>query len=63
MAEAEAEGVRRGCHGAWLDTSLPDAAGFYDRLGYETFGLLENEPGDVVSAHRRRFMRKRFARP
>lgn len=63
MAEAEAEGMRRGCHGAWLDTSMPDAARFYERLGYETFGMLENGPGDVVPGHRRWFMRKRFARP
>jgi len=60
MAEAEAEGQRRGCHGAWLDTSMPDAAGFYERLGYETFGKLENAPGDVVPGHRRWFMRKRL---
>jgi GNAT superfamily N-acetyltransferase len=61
MAEAEAEGIRRGCHGAWLDTSMPDAAGFYQRLGYQTFGLLENQPGDIVAAHRRWLMRKRLS--
>ncbi|GLQ54224.1 GNAT family N-acetyltransferase [Devosia nitrariae] len=60
MAEAEAEGIRRGCHGAWLDTSMPDSAGFYVRLGYETFGTLENAAGDVVPGHRRWFMRKRL---
>jgi ribosomal protein S18 acetylase RimI-like enzyme len=60
MAEAEAEGTRRDCHGAWLDTSMPEAAGFYERLGYETFGRLENREGDVVQAHRRWFMRKRL---
>lgn len=60
MEEAEAEGVRRGCHGAWLDTSMPDAARFYERLGYETFGLLENTPDDMVPGHRRWFMRKRL---
>lgn len=63
MAEAEGEGIRRGCHGAWLDTSMPEAAGFYKRLGYETFGTLENAPGDAVPGHRRWFMRKRFVRP
>ncbi|KKB11003.1 hypothetical protein VE25_14525 [Devosia geojensis] len=60
MAEGEAEGLRRGCHGAWLDTSMPDAAGFYERMGYEAFGRLENREGDVVPAHRRWFMRKRL---
>jgi hypothetical protein len=60
---AEAEGMRRGCHGAWLDTSMLEAAGFYERLGYEIFGTLENEPGDMVPGHRRWFMRKRFACP
>jgi GNAT superfamily N-acetyltransferase len=61
MVEAEAEGIKRGCHGAWLDTSMPDAARFYERLGYETFGLLENRPDEVVPAHKRWFMRKRLA--
>jgi GNAT superfamily N-acetyltransferase len=60
MGEAEAEGIRRGCHGAWLDTSMPDAARFYERLGYETFGLLENGEGNVVPGHKRWFMRKRL---
>jgi predicted N-acetyltransferase YhbS len=60
MAEAEAEAGRRGCHGVWLDSSMPDAAAFYRRLGYEVFGVLENQPGDVVRGHRRWFFRKRL---
>ncbi|MGV3652150.1 MAG: GNAT family N-acetyltransferase [Devosia sp.] len=61
MAKAEAEARRRGCHGIWLDTSMPDAEGFYRRLGYETFGVLENRPGDVTPEHRRWFLAKRLA--
>ena len=61
MADAEAEAGRGGCHGVWLDTSMPEAEGFYRRLGYVTFGVLENRPGDVTPGHRRWFLAKRLA--
>jgi len=54
MSQAEAEAVRRGCHGAWLDTFEFQARGFYERLGYACFGELTDYP--VGSA--RYFMRK-----
>jgi ribosomal protein S18 acetylase RimI-like enzyme len=60
MQAAEREAVRRGCHGAWLDTSSAAAARFYERLGYRTFGTLENRPDDRPVGHRRWFMRKRL---
>lgn len=62
MQAAEREAVRRGCHGAWLDTSSAAAARLYERLGYQTFGALENGPDDRPTGHRRWFMRKRLVR-
>jgi GNAT superfamily N-acetyltransferase len=62
MQAAECEAIRRGCHGAWLDTSSRAAARFYERLGYRTFGTLENGPDDRPRGHRRWFMRKRLSR-
>jgi GNAT superfamily N-acetyltransferase len=41
---AEAEGLRRGCHSAWLDTLNPHAAALYERLGYVRFGELKDFP-------------------
>jgi GNAT superfamily N-acetyltransferase len=41
---AEAEGLRRGCHSAWLDTLNPCAAALYEQLGYERFGELKDFP-------------------
>lgn len=40
----EAEGVRRGCRGAWVDTYGFQAPGFYERLGYGEFGRLVDFP-------------------
>ncbi len=60
MNEAEARARRLGCHGAWLDTSSPQAQAFYARLGYTAFGLLANEAGHVTPSHRRWFMSKTF---
>ena len=44
LAVAEAEGLRRGCHSAWLDTLNPEAALLYERLGYRRFGELKDYP-------------------
>jgi GNAT superfamily N-acetyltransferase len=54
MRAAEAEAVGRGCHHALLDTFDFQARGFYEGLGYETFGELEEFP----RGHTRFFMRK-----
>ena len=51
---AEAEGIQRGCHSAYLDTFSFQAPKFYEKQGYEIFGTLEAFP-DV---HKRLFMRK-----
>jgi GNAT superfamily N-acetyltransferase len=44
MALAESEAVARGCRDAWLDTHEFQANGFYERLGYISFGELPNYP-------------------
>jgi hypothetical protein len=41
MHSAEAEALRRGCHGAWLETFTFRAQGFYKKLGYR-IDLLES---------------------
>lgn len=60
MDKAENKARDLGCHGAWLDTSSPDAMRFYRRLGYETFGQLANATGQPPETHRRWFMSKRL---
>jgi len=57
MQQAEQEAIRRGCHGAYLETFDFQAPGFYDRLGYSVFGRLDDTP----SGHTRFFLRKLFA--
>jgi GNAT superfamily N-acetyltransferase len=54
---AEAEALRRGCHGAWLDTFSPQAQGFYENLGYLVFAAL----ADFPIGHSRTFLRKSLA--
>ena len=59
MIEAEGLAISRGCVGAWLTTFTYQARSFYERLGYEIFGELEQSPADST----RLFMRKFFAEP
>ena len=56
MSTAEKIALDRGCVGSWLTTFPFQAWGFYERLGYETFGRLENSPGENI----RIFLRKRL---
>lgn len=56
LAAMEAEGRRRGCHSAYLDTFSYQARPFYEKLGYEVFGTLEDYP----PSHQRFFLRKRL---
>lgn len=58
MAQAEQKAQAIGCHGAWLDTSSPDAMQFYKKLGYESFGQLSNVAGQQPVSHNRWFMKK-----
>lgn len=52
MAEDEAR--QRGCVGVWLDSYSFQAPGFYERLGYSQFGVIEDYP----PGHARHFLRK-----
>ena len=56
MLEAERIARANGCVGIWLDTYEFQACGFYEKLGFEVFGSLEDHP----VGHRRFFLRKRF---
>jgi GNAT superfamily N-acetyltransferase len=55
---AEEEAVRRGCHGAWVDTYDFQARGFYERLGYTVFGTLDGPP----PIYPRFFMKKKLSK-
>ena len=59
LADAEAEAVRRGCHGAWLDTFNPAARRVYERQGYRVFGELPDFP----MGRSRVFLRKMLRPP
>ena len=54
----QAEGIARtnGCVGIWLDTYEFQARGFYEKLGFEIFGTLDDHP----VGQKRFFLRKRF---
>jgi GNAT superfamily N-acetyltransferase len=56
MRMAEAEAIRRGCVGIWLDTFSFQARPFYERLGYVSFGQIDDYP----AGHSRFFMQKRL---
>lgn len=44
LQAAEDEAVRRGCHGAYIDTFSPIALKVYQRNGYTPFGVLPDFP-------------------
>ena len=56
MQEAEQIAHAENCIGIWLDTFDFQARGFYEKLGYEVFGTIE----DIPMGHRRFFMQKRL---
>jgi GNAT superfamily N-acetyltransferase len=51
---AEEEAIRRGCHGAHLDTMSFQALPFYQKFGYAIFGQIE----DIPVGHTRYFLKK-----
>jgi GNAT superfamily N-acetyltransferase len=57
IQQAEEEAIRRGCLTAWLDTFSFQAPGFYQRLGYTVFGVIEDYP----PGHSRYFLKKSLA--
>ena len=59
MALAEAEAVRRGCTGIWLDTFDWQAPWFYPKLGYQEFGRI----ADYIPGQDRIFLVKRLGGP
>jgi GNAT superfamily N-acetyltransferase len=44
MERAEAQAWRRGCLGSHVDTFEYQALPFYEKLGYEVFGVLDGNP-------------------
>jgi GNAT superfamily N-acetyltransferase len=56
MARAEAIARERGCIGIWLDTYSFQARPFYEKLGFEVFGRVEDHPPGET----RFFMQKRL---
>jgi GNAT superfamily N-acetyltransferase len=56
MARAEQFARERGCHSAYLNTFSFQARPFYEKCGYEVFGVLDDFP----AGHQRIFMRKRL---
>ena len=52
----EAEAIARGCRSAYLDTFSYQAKPFYEKLGYDVFGTLNEYP----PGHQRHYMRKRL---
>jgi GNAT superfamily N-acetyltransferase len=56
MREAEDVARKDGCVGIWLDTFEFQARGFYEKLGFDVFGTLEDHPLGKC----RYLMRKRF---
>lgn len=44
MSEIEIETQQRGCFGVHLDTFEFQALGFYQKLGYQIFGEIEDHP-------------------
>ena len=56
LLRAEEEGRQRGAEYSYLDTFSFQAPGFYQKLGYEVFGELNDFP----TGHQRYFMKKQL---
>jgi GNAT superfamily N-acetyltransferase len=54
MEQAEQIARANGCIGIWLDTYEFQARGFYEKLGFEVFGTLDDHP----VGQKRFFLRK-----
>lgn len=58
LVAAEEYALRRGCHGAHLETFSFQARPLYEKLGYEVFAELPDYP----KGHTQFFMKKAFAK-
>jgi len=58
MQAVEHEAMNRGCHVATLETHSFQAPRFYQKLGYEEFGVLDAYP----IGHKKHYMRKMLQR-
>ncbi len=56
LTAIESEAIRHGCRNSYLDTFDYQAKPFYQRMGYEVFGTLEDYP----IGHSRFYLRKRL---
>lgn len=56
MEQAERIALANECVGIWLDTYEFQARGFYEKLGFEVFGTLEDHP----IGQKRFFLRKQL---
>ena len=54
MREVEEEAVRRGCIGIHLDTYSFQALRFYQKIGFEVFGQVDEHP----RGHKRHYLKK-----
>ena len=59
MREIEAYARRRECQGIYLDTFEYQALPFYEKLGYEQFGVLEGYPPGYRQYHLRKELDQR----
>ena len=57
MNKVEKIAIKRSCIGIHLDTFSFQAQKFYEKLGYEPFGIINNHP----IGHKRIFMKKEIA--
>ena len=59
MRAVEAEAARRGCVGIHLDTCSFQALPFYQKLGYEVFGQVDEHP----VGHQRYYLKRQLDTP
>ncbi|MDX7986881.1 GNAT family N-acetyltransferase [Xenorhabdus sp. 12] len=59
ILQAEKEALNRSCHMAYVDTYNFQAKGFYEKLGYKAYGVLEG----YAHHHTRFYLTKQFSKP